>query len=487
MSPTSLYQLCATAGLDRDARRHRRRQHGIAVLDRLGFEPLHARHRHDAGLNLLVRQYLLGLDRELKLRTGADQDHVGFLVGPPAQHVTALGDAVGAGAFQHRNALARQDQPDRTAARAAAQDGVPCVRGLVGIAGPHHGQVRDRPQRGEVFDRLVGRSVFAQPDRVVRPHVDGVDVHQRREPHRRPHVVGELQERSAVRPRRAVQHDAGQDRTHRVLADTEVQRAAVPVGGVLLRRNRRRPKGIRILDRGVVAAGQVRRPAPQLGQLGSQRGQHLTGGRPGGQRLAARLPVGQVLVPAVGHLLRGQPVQQRLAVRLAFGPRVEVGLPLLMSFAAAVDQLAGVRQHLVAHFEFLVRVEAEDLLDRRDLFVAQRRAVRLAGVHQFRCGITDHGADRDERRLVGDGFGRGDRLVDTDDVLAALDDLHVPAVRLVARRGVLVQRDLGVVLDRDLVVVVEHDEVAELLGARPARTLPTSRPPRCRRRRRSRR
>ena len=66
---------------------------------------------------------------------------------------------------------------------------------------------------------------------------------------------------------------------------------------------------------------------------------------------------------------------------------------------------------------------------------------------------------------------RGDRLLDADDVLAALDDLHVPAVGLVARRGVLGQRDLGVVLDRDLVAVVEHDEVAELLGAGQRRRL----------------
>ena len=48
------------------------------------------------------------------------------------------------------------------------------------------------------------------------------------------------------------------------------------------------------------------------------------------------------------------------------------------------------------------------------------------------------------------------RLQDADDVLAALDVLHVPAVGLVARGGVLGQRDVGVVLDGDLVVVVEH-------------------------------
>ena len=43
--------------------------------------------------------------------------------------------------------------------------------------------------------------------------------------------------------------------------------------------------------------------------------------------------------------------------------------------------------------------------------------------------------------------------------------LHVPAVRRVARRDVLGERDVGVVLDRDLVVVVDQGQVAELLDA----------------------
>ncbi len=121
--------------------------------------------------------------------------------------------------------------------------------------------------------------------------------------------------------------------------------------------------------------------------------------------------------------------------------------------------------------ERLVRVEAEDLLGGGDLVVAQRRAVHAAGVHLRRRGIADDRAHRDERRLVGDGLGRLDRLLDADDVLAALDLLHVPAVGAVAGRDVLGQRDVGVVLDGDLVVVVEHDQVAELLGARQRRRL----------------
>ncbi len=56
-------------------------------------------------------------------------------------------------------------------------------------------------------------------------------------------------------------------------------------------------------------------------------------------------------------------------------------------------------------------------------------------------------------------------------VVGPVDDLHVPAVGLVALRDILGQRDVGVVLDRDLVLVVDERQVAELLGAGDGRRL----------------
>ena len=97
--------------------------------------------------------------------------------------------------------------------------------------------------------------------------------------------------------------------------------------------------------------------------------------------------------------------------------------------------------------------------------------MRLAGVHGLGRGEGDHGAEQDERRPVALGARVLQGLEDAGDVLAALDDLHVPAVGLVALGGVLAQRDRGVVLDGDLVVVVDHREVAQLLGAGQRRRL----------------
>ncbi len=97
----------------------------------------------------------------------------------------------------------------------------------------------------------------------------------------------------------------------------------------------------------------------------------------------------------------------------------------------------------------------------------------LAGVLLVRRRPADDGAQRDERRAARLRLGGQQRLVQLLDVLVVValvgvaappvDRLHVPAVRRVAGRHVLAQRDAGVVLDRDLVVVVDHAEVAQLL------------------------
>ena len=119
---------------------------------------------------------------------------------------------------------------------------------------------------------------------------------------------------------------------------------------------------------------------------------------------------------------------------------------------------------VVGDLEVLVRVEPENLFGGRNLLGAEGRTVNSAGVHLGRGGVADDGAHRDERRLIGDLLRRFDRFLDAGDVLAALNHLDMPAVRLVARRGVLSERDVGVVLDGDLVVIPEDDQVAQLLG-----------------------
>ena len=124
--------------------------------------------------------------------------------------------------------------------------------------------------------------------------------------------------------------------------------------------------------------------------------------------------------------------------------------------------------------------DAQDLLGGGDLVGAQRAAVRLAGVLRVRCRPGDDRAQRDEGRPVGDRAAprrsAARQRLATFSLYAAVrrqpvDPLHVPAVGLVARGGVLGQRDVRVVLDRDVVVVVEQGEVAQPLGAGQRRRL----------------
>ena len=112
---------------------------------------------------------------------------------------------------------------------------------LVGVAGADEPEVRNRPQRGVGLDGLMGRPVLAEPDRVVRPGPDDRELAQRRQAHRRPHVVAEDQEGGAVRrDDAAVQASPFDDRAHRVLADPERDVAARPLRAEARRRPRTR-------------------------------------------------------------------------------------------------------------------------------------------------------------------------------------------------------------------------------------------------------
>ena len=98
---------------------------------------------------------------------------------------------------QGRELLARQRQRDRPVAPLERQR--PRSGRLVRVARSDEPQVRDRPQRRVVLDRLVGRAVLAEAHRVVGPDVDDRQAGQRREADGSAHVVAEGQERGDVR------------------------------------------------------------------------------------------------------------------------------------------------------------------------------------------------------------------------------------------------------------------------------------------------
>ena len=95
---------------------------------------------------------------------------------------------------------------------------LPCLCGLDRIAGAEHQQVWDRPQRGQMFDRLVGRPVFAKADGIMRHHIDNALAHQRRQADRRAAVIGKDKKGAAIGNRPAMQRDAVHRRRHAMFA-----------------------------------------------------------------------------------------------------------------------------------------------------------------------------------------------------------------------------------------------------------------------------
>ena len=261
----------------------------------------------------------------------------------------------------------------------------------------------------QVLDRLVGRAVLAEADRVVRPDVGDRQLHERGQPDGAAHVVGEGEERAAVDAGAAVQRDAVHDRAHGVLADAEVQRAPVGAAGPHLGLPVGRQERRFALDRGVVALGEVGRAAPQLGQLRVEGGEHLAGGLAGGDALRVGVPGRAASRPSPRAGVRVvMPLQQRGAVGVALLPGVEPLLPGGVRLLAAVDDLAGVLDDLGRDVEGLLRVEAEDLLGGLDLVLAERRAVGGAGVLLVGRGPADDRPQHDERRAAGLGLGGGE-------------------------------------------------------------------------------
>src|SRR5437763_4842060 len=68
-----------------------------------------------------------------------------------------------------------------------------------GVAGPPDIHARDEAQACRMLDRLMRGTVFAETDRIVTEHENRADAHQRRHAQRAATIVGESEERAAVR------------------------------------------------------------------------------------------------------------------------------------------------------------------------------------------------------------------------------------------------------------------------------------------------
>ena len=156
-----------------DARGNRLRQHLLLIGLVLLLEQFPGRHADDARRDTLRRKLFGGGDAERDLAARADQDHLRWRTAEVRQHIGAARNARGrseAAAIQRRQRLPAQDQAGGLMLQLAAR--YASLRHLIGIAGPQRDQPRHGAKPGQLFNRLVGRSVLADADQVVREDVE---------------------------------------------------------------------------------------------------------------------------------------------------------------------------------------------------------------------------------------------------------------------------------------------------------------------------
>ncbi|SPU77113.1 Uncharacterised protein [Brucella suis] len=112
--------------------------------------------------------------------------------------------------------------------------------------------VRNGAQCGEMFDRLMGRAVFAKTDGIMRHHIDDANAHQRGKTHGRTRIIGEAQEGAGIGDQAAMQRDAVHRCSHAKLADAVMDITAI----IVFRRD-----SLGLAGLGVVGAGKVGRAA----------------------------------------------------------------------------------------------------------------------------------------------------------------------------------------------------------------------------------
>src|SRR3954453_7602910 len=152
----------AHCGLDRDLDR-RIADNGVPPVRRLRQQQFERGHRDPPRRDAAFRQLLLGGHRDLDLGARGEQRHLGLalrrdqLIG--AMRARIIARRIGA---QLRQVLAGQRQHRRAIHTIERQ--FPALRDLDGVAGPEHAHVGNGAERGEMFDRLMRRAVFAEPD-----------------------------------------------------------------------------------------------------------------------------------------------------------------------------------------------------------------------------------------------------------------------------------------------------------------------------------
>ena len=244
---------------------------------------------------------------------------------------------------------------------------------FVGVAGPDHQQIGNRPQRGQMLDRLVRRAVLAHADRIVREDVEHGQAHEGGQADRRPHVVGEDEERGPVGPQAAKGSCRCRWRPWRVRGCRSGSCGRRTAG----LESRRRPSNFKSV---LVEGARSAEPPSSHGTCLATWLSTL----PDEARLAMPLASAgkglNVGVPALGQLAAVDQVElPRPGRDIAAWYAANFALPVARAASrrAAPMPSRKWRRHFGGHKELLVLRPAVDGLRQADFLLAQRRAVGL--------------------------------------------------------------------------------------------------------------
>ena len=357
----------------------------------LALEQLPAGQSHHSRSYSLACERVRRRQRDLHLGPGGHEDHLRSPAGSIFEHVAAPRHEFGGRELlpvEHRQILTSENQGRRSIA--ALKSDLPGHHRLVCVARPDDHQTGHCPHGSEMLDRLVGGTILTQSDTVVREHVDGREMGEGRQPDSRAHVVGEDQERSAIREDATVGGKTVQYPTHRVLAHPEVQ-----VAGAVR-------SGLEVAQAGEI--GVVGRS--EVGGAAQESRHHR---REGIEGLARRGPGGQALSGGKDRQLVGPPVRQSTrhgVVPLLRESRVLPGIARehVLPAGAKSRSRSGDRGVLFAHpigdGEEQVARPAQGLLGEPYLVNAQWRPVGFGGAGLVGAAAPDDGVHHHQRGLV---------------------------------------------------------------------------------------
>ena len=290
-------------------------------------------------------------------------------------------------------------------------------------------------------------TVLADADGIVRENVRYGQAHKRRKTKGGFAVIGEYEERGAVRLNAAVQLQAVADCRHGVFADAEVHVAPRGERAVFHR--------IRIFHYRLIGRREIGAAAEEGRQFRRDFIEHDGRGAAGchglieGIQIFHRREIGFLARHGVFILLR------------EFGISIFVFrehlFPLHFFFGARVCRQRAVFVYFFRAGERLFFFPAELFLGFFEIFRAERCAVALFAAFERRA-VTDTGAADDDGGFIrsffrfGDGVGKGYHVVGRGGEGYVQ---YLPVLRREARAHVFFESNVGIAFDGDIVIVVQ--------------------------------